>query len=280
MVLWSVLMLYLVCDFFIFNGPLRGELRRMFPTKEDKVAEAMAEGICAKVYNAPIYLSQVERRVRERLWRTGRDPHEISEEEISMLHWLALDELIAEALLRIKVRVNIEQARVPAEEVDAELAATENLMLSLGVSYNQTEIDDPALSVLPCGAGCTVLDPAGSFPGSVSIDGNDLPRAPEWMYNFVARYNMPLANGDLYFQTDWVYRSEFSMFLYDSAEFHADSFLEGGLNMGYVTERWEVGVYGRNITDELKLIAAIDFNNLEGIINEQFTYGIEGTFRF
>jgi len=165
-------------------------------------------------------------------------------------------------------------------EVDAELAATENLMLSLGVSYNQTEIDDPALSVLPCGAGCTVLDPAGSFPGSVSIDGNDLPRAPEWMYNFVARYNMPLANGDLYFQTDWVYRSEFSMFLYDSAEFHADSFLEGGLNMGYVTERWEVGVYGRNITDELKLIAAIDFNNLEGIINEQFTYGIEGTFRF
>ena len=126
MVLWSVLMLYLVCDFFIFNGPLSGELRRMFPTKEDKVAEAMAEGICAKVYNAPIYLSQVERRVRERLWRTGRDPLEISEEEISMLHWLALDELIAEALLRIKVRVNIEQARVPAEEVDAELARFES----------------------------------------------------------------------------------------------------------------------------------------------------------
>jgi iron complex outermembrane receptor protein len=178
------------------------------------------------------------------------------------------------------VLINAASTTGSGVEVDAELAATENLMLSLGVSYNQTEIDDPALSVLPCGAGCTVLDPAGSFPGSVSIDGNDLPRAPEWMYNFVARYNMPLANGDLYFQTDWVYRSEFSMFLYDSAEFHADSFLEGGLNIGYVTERWEVGLYGRNITDELKLIAAIDFNNLEGIINEQFTYGIEATFRF
>ena len=70
------------------------------------------------------------------------------------------------------------------------------------------------------------------------------------------------------------------MFLYDSVEFHADSFLEIGINVGYVTDRWDVGVYGRNITDELKLIAAIDFNNLEGIINEQFTYGIEVTFRF
>jgi iron complex outermembrane receptor protein len=189
------------------------------------------------------------------------------------------------------VLINADTTTGSGIEFDANLAATENLMLSLGVSYNQTEIDDPALSVLPCGAqtspdggmtisNCTVLDPAGSFAGSVSIHGNDLPRAPELMYNFVARYNMPLSNGDLYFQTDWVYRSEFSMFLYDSTEFHADSFLEGGINAGYVTERWEVGVYGRNITDELKLIAAIDFNNLEGIINEQFTYGIEATFRF
>ena len=66
MALWSVLMLYLVCDFFLFNGPLRGELRRMFPTKEDKIAEAVAEGICARVYNAPIYLSQVDRRPHTR----------------------------------------------------------------------------------------------------------------------------------------------------------------------------------------------------------------------
>ena len=89
-----------------------------------------------------------------------------------------------------------------------------------------------------------------------------------------------MSNGDLYFQTDWVYRDEFNMFLYESIEFRADSYLEGGLNIGYVTNRWEISLYGRNITDELKLIAAIDFNNLEGIINEQRTYGIEATFRF
>jgi len=176
--------------------------------------------------------------------------------------------------------INAESTKGSGIELDAELLATENLSLSLGLSFNSTEIDDPNLSILPCGAPCTVLDPAGSFAGSVSIDGNDLPRAPEWTSNFVARYTLPLSNGDMVFQTDWVYRDEFSMFLYDSVEFHAPSLLEGGLNIGYVTQSWEVGAYVRNLTDEVELIAAIDFNNLEGIITEPRTYGIEATFRF
>jgi iron complex outermembrane receptor protein len=70
------------------------------------------------------------------------------------------------------------------------------------------------------------------------------------------------------------------MFLYSSVEFHADSLLTGGAAMGYGTDRWEVSVYGRNITDEEQVIAAIDFNNLEGIINERHTYGIEAIVRF
>jgi len=176
--------------------------------------------------------------------------------------------------------INADKTKGSGLEMDAELLATDNLFLSLGMSFNKTEIDDPNLSVLPCGAPCTVLDPAGSFAGSVSLDGNDLPRAPEFTANFLARYNLPLANGDMYFQTDWVYRDDYSMFLYNSVEFHAKSLLEGGIGVGYVTDRWEVNVYGRNITDEEQLIAAIDFNNLEGIINEQLTYGIEAIFRF
>ncbi len=165
-------------------------------------------------------------------------------------------------------------------EMDAEWAASENLNFSFGVSYNFTEIDDPTLSVLPCGAPCTFLDPAGSFAGSVSIDGNSLPRAPKLIFNFVTRYTMPLANGDLFIQNDWVFRDEYSFFLYESEEFRGDKFLEGGLNVGYSTDRYDVQAYVRNLTDELELIAAIDFNNLEGIINEPRTFGIEATFRF
>ncbi|MFT5481819.1 MAG: iron complex outermembrane receptor protein [Halieaceae bacterium] len=176
--------------------------------------------------------------------------------------------------------VNADTTTGQGVEIDLEWAVNENLMLTVASSYNETEIDDPNLSILPCGAPCTILDPPGSFDGSVSIDGNTLPRAPEWITNFVARYSMPAFSGELYIQTDWAYRSEISFFLYDSVEFHGDSLFEGGLNVGYVTDRYEISVYGRNITDETDLVAAIDFNNLEGIITDPRTYGIEFTARF
>lgn len=100
------------------------------------------------------------------------------------------------------------------------------------------------------------------------------------MANFLLRYTMPLASGDLYFQTDWVYRDEYMFFLYESQEFRGDSFLEGGALVGYRNESFEINGYVRNMTDELKLIAAIDFNNLEGIINEPPTYGVEMIIRW
>jgi iron complex outermembrane receptor protein len=176
--------------------------------------------------------------------------------------------------------LNVDTTNGYGVEVDLDWAVTNNFLVTLGVSYNNTEIDDSELSILPCGAPCTVLDPAGSFPGSVSVDGNTLPRAPEWVSNLVLRYSVPTDSGEWYIQTDWAYRDEISFFLYDSKEFHGDALLEGGVNAGYITGNWEVSLYGRNITDEDELVAAIDFNNLEGIVNDPLTYGVELSYRF
>jgi iron complex outermembrane recepter protein len=183
--------------------------------------------------------------------------------------------------------VNADKTKGQGVEVDLEWAITANLLTTLGVSYNDTEIQDSQLSVVPCGADCTVLDPTvlddnGAPTQSVSINGNPLPRAPEWMSNFTLRYTVPLDSGDLYFQTDWAYRSEINFFLYESAEFRGDSLLEGGLRIGYTTsdDRYDFAAYGRNITDEDQLIGAIDFNNLAGIVNDPRTFGVEFTARF
>jgi len=180
------------------------------------------------------------------------------------------------------VLINADKTNGWGVEVYAEWAASEKLLVTLGLSYNNTEIDDSELSVLPCGAGCTFTDPPGSFPGSVSLDGNTLPRAPEWISNLTVRYTQPMENGNLYLQTDWSYRSDINFFLYTSEEFRGDSLLEGGINIGYVSsdDKYEVAIYGRNITDQIKLVAGIDFNNLEGIINDPRTYGISFTTRF
>ena len=45
-------------------------------------------------------------------------------------------------------------------DLDGEFLITDNFLVTLGLSYTDTEIKDNALVVPPCGSGlCTVLDP-------------------------------------------------------------------------------------------------------------------------
>ncbi|MBT7959868.1 MAG: hypothetical protein HN759_11105 [Akkermansiaceae bacterium] len=130
MVIWSALIIYILCDFLIFSGPLKREARKMFPTDADKIRKAMEMGVCAKVYNEPIYLGQVDRRLQENLWRSGRDVEKISTKEKKLLRWVALNSLIEEHIMRIKVRVNREEVPVSDEEIDAEVARFEKRFAS------------------------------------------------------------------------------------------------------------------------------------------------------
>ncbi|HET7842735.1 MAG TPA: TonB-dependent receptor [Xanthomonadales bacterium] len=173
--------------------------------------------------------------------------------------------------------INADETDGQGFEVDFEAYVTDNFLVTLGGSYNDTEIDDPGLAIAPCGGGCTVLDPDGPVDGTVIIDGNRLPQAPEWVWNLTARWGMPIGPGELYVYTDWAYRSEVNFFLYESAEFRGDALLEGGLRVGF---NWNAGQYdlalfGRNITDEEELVGGIDFNNLTGFVNEPRIWGVE-----
>lgn len=167
-------------------------------------------------------------------------------------------------------------------EVDLEAFVSQALTLTAGASYNFTEIDDPDLAIQPCGGGCTVLDPPGPVPGTVSIDGNRLPQAPRWVANATARYAIPFKGGELFAFTDWAYRTEVNFFLYNSVEFTGETLLEGGLRLGY---NWDFGnqefvLFGRNITDQVRIVGGIDFNNLTGFVNEPRTWGAQYIRRF
>ena len=159
--------------------------------------------------------------------------------------------------------------------IDAYL--TNNLLVSLNGSYNKTKIKDGGLVVFGC-AQCTVLDPAGTIPGTFHIDGNALPQAPKWIGNVTARYGYPLGNGgEVFVYTDWSYRSKVNFFLYESTEFTGKSLLLGGLRVGYNwgNGKYEAAVFGRNITNQVKVTGAIDFNNLTGFINEPRFWGAQ-----
>ena len=182
--------------------------------------------------------------------------------------------------------LNADQVNGAGFETDFDILLTENLFLSSNLSYNDTEIDDPNLTAEQCGGtpSCTGLNPvADQFMGffgpvtTVFIDGNSLPRAPEWMFNFILQYTVPLAAGSLYFNTDWNYRSESNIFLYDSVEMVAEERVLGGVRIGYrnAAENMDFALVGRNITDEITVDGGIDFLNLTAFVNEPAYWGVE-----
>ena len=123
--------------------------------------------------------------------------------------------------------------------------------------------------------------PIGTAPNTQTvafIDGNPLPNAPKWIGNVNVRYGIPNGNGGEYFAfTDWSYRAKVNFFLYQSTEFTSQSMLIGGLRLGYswANGKYEAAAFARNITNQVKVTGAIDFNNLTGFINDPRTYGVQ-----
>ncbi|MFL6787386.1 MAG: TonB-dependent receptor, partial [Sphingomicrobium sp.] len=175
--------------------------------------------------------------------------------------------------------LNADHVRGHGVEAELEARPVRGLTLTGGVSYNHTKIDSPELGVAICGAPCTVLDPIIA-PGIASIDGNSLPQAPKWTVNWTAGYEHPVGPGSIYVFTDWYYRSKVDFFLYKSVEFSDDKLLEGGLRVGYRTDRYDVAGFVRNITNDESAVSGIDFNNLTAMVNEPRIWGVEVGVKF
>ena len=178
---------------------------------------------------------------------------------------------------------NADESQGYGFEADVEALITDNLVVTGGLSYNNTEIKDDVLLSPGCGAGCTVLDPEVVVDGQTffNISGNSFPNAPEWIANVTARYGIPYQGGELYVFTDWAYKGDTNFFLYESVEFAEDGYWLGGLRAGWEGDNGvALSAFVRNLTDELVLEGAIDFNNLTGFVNEPRTWGVEIGYKF
>ena len=191
--------------------------------------------------------------------------------------------------------LNADAVKGKGFEAEIEARPVTGLSLTGGVSYNKATIHDSGLTVETCGAVrvdtfpnvslCTPLDPvkdaAAPFsPSTVYIDGNQLPQAPKWTVNFTAGYEHPVGPGSVYVFTDWYHRSKVQFFLYRSVEFSDDQLLEGGIRLGYRTDRFDIAAFGRNITNDESAVSGIDFNNLTAMVNEPRIWGVEFGVKF
>jgi iron complex outermembrane receptor protein len=170
--------------------------------------------------------------------------------------------------------INADKGQAYGVEFDGEFKVTENLLLTAGYSYNHTKIKDKDLAVAVC-AQCTVTDPLNAS-GQALVDGNPFPNAPKYVLNFTARYSYPVGDGELFAYTDWFRQGYTNVFLYQSKEFYSKGDFEGGLKLGYAKRdgAYEIAAFARNITNEVNLRGAIDFNNLTGFVNEPRIVGI------
>ncbi|HCH0556775.1 MULTISPECIES: TonB-dependent receptor [Pseudoxanthomonas] len=174
--------------------------------------------------------------------------------------------------------INAKKSQAYGAELDFDLLLTENLRFGLNGSYNHTEIKDKDLATSTCSSWvCTVTDPVDAN-GFARIDGNPLPQAAKWIGNVNLRYGVPMgADGELFFYTDWSYRSEVNFFLYQSREFIGQPLTEGGLKIGYTWAdgKYEASVFCRNCTNQIRATGAIDFDNLTGFINDPRIIGAQ-----
>ncbi|MEM9085236.1 MAG: TonB-dependent receptor [Pseudomonadota bacterium] len=184
--------------------------------------------------------------------------------------------------------INADEGEAYGFELDTAFQATPELLFTLGVAYNNTQINDSALEVGTC-AQCTVTDPTRTVPGAfgpvtfAAVDGNPFPNAPEWSGDFTASYTIPVGDDDEFFVfTDWVFLGDTNFLLYESLENNAGSRFEGGLRVGYRGNggQYEVALFARNITNEDNVLGVVDFNNNTAFVNDPRVIGVSLGFNY
>jgi iron complex outermembrane receptor protein len=187
------------------------------------------------------------------------------------------------------VLFNADKAKAYGLEADAQWRPIANLSLTAGASLLHTEIDDKNVYAQVCalngalgapnkGVVCTVENPTVTVGNNVyaQIDGNPLPDAPKYNFNFTGRYDIPVGEaGKVFVATDWNVQGYTSFVLYKTKEFYSKGNFEGGLKLGYenTAKGYEVALFGRNITNEKNLKGVIE-NYMAAVYNDPRIIGV------
>ena len=169
-------------------------------------------------------------------------------QDISDKQGLVYDNVVAAPVGRI---ITIGDADIYGAELELLVSPMEQLEMSLGVGWLDTEIKAPANFFVPANFGTG----ANAFLGDqFFLDGSELgTEAPEWTLNGLARYHIPLQNrGNLTGQLDFNYRSETNGLGGNEYTYNEDRWLVNlRLFWRSPTERWQVEAYVENVFDDV-----------------------------
>jgi iron complex outermembrane receptor protein len=154
--------------------------------------------------------------------------------------------------------------------LEAELTSRpiDGLTLQLGASFLDSKVKDVPL------------------PDGVTVEDHDLPQAPEFSGNALARYEFGLADGTLGLQGDLLYSSSFCFTVLCAPVEEEDSYTVVNARISYDSGngRWGVAAFVNNLFEEEYRVYAFDSSLFAGVVAGVYArprwYGVSATYRF
>ena len=151
-----------------------------------------------------------------------------------------------EARVGSAVLVNAAEAKAAGLETELLWLATENLTLTAGLSYIDSEYSSwpDADAYPPTGIG------GNAGPIKFDASGTKLNRTPDLTYNLSLNYILPTATGEYAAQLTYLYNDGFNFEVSGQLQQESYDLINAELSWTSVDDNWRVRVYGKNLTDE------------------------------
>lgn len=162
--------------------------------------------------------------------------------------------------------INAGDLDISGVEADLSFAITDNFALTASVVSLDSEIENLLQSCffdqLTAGTGCNIDGNGDGVPETQDVAGFQGPNAPDLKYNLGASLNLPMANlpFELYAAANYVWQDSIQFTLDQDDLARQDSYGVLDLTFGLVDKagRYEVQVYGKNVTDEFYVADAFE----------------------
>ncbi|MEO0436790.1 MAG: TonB-dependent receptor [Pseudomonadota bacterium] len=178
---------------------------------------------------------------------------------------------------------NVGEAKVDGVEVEGLWRPRDGFQLDFAVAYLDARFTEGVLSepLRPA--------PLDQPPGTLlqDLDGNRLPRAPEWKASLGAQVGWSLSNyGRVLLRANYSWQSEifFTVFNIESGSQDSYGLADARIQFEHQSGSWDLSLYGRNLVDETYFSNQIltgTFYGAEfvGSLGAPRTYGLEFAYR-
>jgi iron complex outermembrane recepter protein len=164
--------------------------------------------------------------------------------------------------------VTNQDAEAQGLEIELNAAPTDGLTLQLGASFMDSEVKDIRL------------------PDQDTIVDHDLPQAPPFSANALARYEFAIGAGTASIQGDVYYTDDFCFTTLCAPVEEERSYTVANARIGYgaADGKWEVAAFVSNLFEEEYRVYAFDSSLFAGVVAGVYgkprTYGVTASFRF